>query len=334
VSAGGGLPRIGFLFYDARSGSTFLSRLLHASPDVVVTLESRLLCDLLLHGQTATTTAADTKAALDMIFAEKKVADWGISREAFAERLAQLGHRADAGVILATAADLYRRSVKPDATLVLVKHGNHLFYLDQIKGLLPEAAFVHIVRDGRDVFLSKREALHSETGRPMMTSLVQAALLWRRYARSYLRGAGVHRIRYEELVAEPRATADRLLEALGATCGIAGGEDGADYARLIPGSQEHLHTNVTRSAMLDNTERWRSALAPAESVLYQLLAGRELEALGYALDERRLRWRDRGRFVAVCFREFYLVILRKLWRALLPGSFYRWRRAREIFRLR
>jgi hypothetical protein len=103
---------------------------------------------------------------------------------------------------------------------------------------------------------------------------------------------------------------------------------------LIPESQRHLHGNVEKPVMADNAERWRSVLAPAETALYRMLAGRELLALGYSADERQFALGDRLELARLCAREFRLVVLLKLWRVLRPGARERLLRAREIFSVR
>lgn len=85
--------------------------------------------------------------------------------------------------------------------------------IDSIREVLPEARFVHLIRDGRDAALSLRHLWFS----PGSEIETQAAY-WRRCITA-ARGAGLGRpdyveLRYEDLILRPRETLERICPLL------------------------------------------------------------------------------------------------------------------------
>jgi len=97
----------------------------------------------------------------------------------------------------------------------------HLLYMPLIKKLIPEAIFIHIIRDGRDVAVSLQKIGWI---RPLpwdhARSLVAAGLFWswtvRQGRKSGQRlGQDYIEIHYEDLVNRPRETLSRLAVFIG-----------------------------------------------------------------------------------------------------------------------
>jgi hypothetical protein len=89
------------------------------------------------------------------------------------------------------------------------KTPHYCFELDSIRRVLPEARFIHIIRDGRDVALSMRQMWFSP-GWGIKTQ----ATYWLKCVRA-ARRAGLSRpdyleVRYEDLVLKPRETLARV----------------------------------------------------------------------------------------------------------------------------
>lgn len=82
-------------------------------------------------------------------------------------------------------------------------------YLDVIAPLVPEAHFIHIIRDGRDQALSIRKTWFAPG--PDVESL---ALYWRRLVRTCRESgrnvAAYLEVRYEDLIREPRPVLERI----------------------------------------------------------------------------------------------------------------------------
>jgi hypothetical protein len=86
-------------------------------------------------------------------------------------------------------------------------------HLPEIEALLPEAAFIHLIRDGRDVALSLRRTWFAP-GRDVAT----LARHWAdQVAATRADGRGCRRyveVRFEDLVTDPRRTLSRLCRFL------------------------------------------------------------------------------------------------------------------------
>jgi hypothetical protein len=165
-----------------------------------------------------------------------------------------------------------------------------------IEQVLPEACFIHIIRDGRDVALSLRDLWFSP-GSDMTTLARQ----WRRdICATRRQSLGCRRymeLRYEALVREPetclrdicdfieidydcaltsyhRRAAARLLEHQGRTR-IGGGVLVSKEDRL---AQQRLTMYPPDTSRIS---RWKNEMLPSERAAYEAIAGGLLAALDY-----------------------------------------------------
>lgn len=165
-----------------------------------------------------------------------------------------------------------------------------------IGDLLPEAHFVHIIRDGRDAVLSLRP-LWFAPGRDITT----LALYWKRMVRAGRAAASeapaYMEVRYEDLVREPR----EQLEAVCRFVGLSFHSDLLHYwertperlrehkARVRPdGTEQVSHGErfdqqilTTFPPQLQRVFRWKHDMTPAERDEFLRAAGDTLAELGY-----------------------------------------------------
>ena len=102
---------------------------------------------------------------------------------------------------------------RPNATHFVEKTPSHALYLDEISRIYPDAWFIHVVRDGRDVARSLVEFEHG------VDDLDTAARLWVRTLDAVRRSAPNlvrHRtVRYEDLLRDPVEGTVSLLSWVG-----------------------------------------------------------------------------------------------------------------------
>ena len=164
---------------------------------------------------------------------------------------------------------------------------------------LEEARFVHLIRDGRDVALSRRSR-----GMGADKPIADVAELWRRRIENARRQAKRLRgryleLRYEDLVADPETALRRVCELVDLgydpamlTYHEAGGERIGELGDLAAREGRRERTQEERQAAHalaakppteKRTEVWRTEMPAAEREEFERVAGRLLADLGYHL---------------------------------------------------
>ena len=142
--------------------------------------------------------------------------------------------------------------------------------LDVLLRLFPDAQFVHMVRDGRDVSLSIRLTGFGPKNACESALDWSAALAAIDRFTSRLPAAQFLEVRYEDLTADPVGTLQRLGQFLGI--------DDADHhvSAYIAG---HVHGEIKAN----NSQKWRKALTPADLLRFEGVAGHWLARYQYDL---------------------------------------------------
>jgi hypothetical protein len=156
-----------------------------------------------------------------------------------------------------------------------------VLHMELLAGLFPEARFVHLIRDGRDVARSLVQTSFGPNG------LARAAEVWtRRVTRGRTSGErlGPRRyleVRYESMVGDPAATLLTVCAFLGLEFRdeMLHPEEGDT---LVPESEPH-HANLARP-VTPGLRDWRRDMPDADIALVEAVAGDLLSDLGY---ERR-----------------------------------------------
>jgi hypothetical protein len=160
------------------------------------------------------------------------------------------------------------------------KTPSYVLEIPLLAEVFPEARFVHLIRDGRDVALSLQEVRFGPG------SLGEAALHWRRRVqrgREAGRTLGPERyleVRYEELTDEPQRVLDGLCTFLGLPYDEAmlSYSDRPDLMRDF--RREHQHNNL-RKAPTAGLRDWRHEMSSRDVAVFEALAGEALLDLSY-----------------------------------------------------
>lgn len=171
---------------------------------------------------------------------------------------------------------------------------DNLLHMLEIKESFPDALFIHIIRDGRDVALSlAAQDWVSPLPWEDSSSRLAAAAYWnwivdkgrklgRQLGRDYME------LHYRDLVRDPAETLSVIADF---AC------HDLDYERIQSngiGSERKPNSSFSdaTSNAFNPVDRWKTALSSAELRVLEALLGRQLEDLNYALMHRRddLRW--------------------------------------------
>ena len=189
-----------------RSGTTLLRAMIDSHPLFAVPAETQFI--LTLAGrrrryETGEGFAID--AFLEDVFRHTDLsATWGISIDTFRDELRRRAPKDYAAAVRALFGVYAELRGKP---LYANKTPIHVLRMPALLELFPDARFIHVIRDGRNVGLSFLDSAFGPE------SIVGCALRWRRYVSRGITsgprlGDGRYlEIRYEDLVRDPATTA-------------------------------------------------------------------------------------------------------------------------------
>ncbi len=193
---------------------------------------------------------------------------------------------------LDAAAGAYLRTLlaqsTPPGMRPAEKTPNLMLFVGELGRMLPEARFIHVIRDGRAVAASlcRQDWVDPKTGAPVpfTRDLESAARHWAAYlgqvAPQLRQVQGRYlEVRYEQLVRQPRAVMERVLAFLGEPWddAVLRHEQGGAALPATEASsaavREAVHTRATAA--------WRTALSTDEIDLLEGIIGPVLRQLGY-----------------------------------------------------
>jgi hypothetical protein len=171
-----------------------------------------------------------------------------------------------------------RDRVAPEATHVCEKTPTTVWRLPVLAEMYPDALYVHVVRDGRDVAASLARAW-TGGGEPSVDELDAAAREWAAAVGAVRNAApGLRRyrqVRYEDLLDDPH----RVVEDLWAWIGL----DVTDEARAAAASRLDQRVTPLPASGEIGSGKWRTLSAPARAAV-TLATGDLLRELGYPMD--------------------------------------------------
>jgi hypothetical protein len=270
-----------FVVGAARSGTTLIRVMLDRHPGVAIPPESHFIPRLFeqrrRYGEGGRIQRAND--FLRDLAADGRFRSWELPIESVREQLAAVEGPTFADGIAAAFSAYAKAQGKPrwgDKT------PKYVDVIPLLAGLFPEARFVHVIRDGRDVALSvlDMERLHAHAATP--------ARVWARQikmGRAAGRSLGPTRyleLRYEDLLEDPDARLRELCTFLGVSF-EPGMLDHADRALdRIPKRQQGMHKRLALPPT-KGLRDWRSQMKASELAEFEAIAGAELEATGYTL---------------------------------------------------
>ena len=264
-----------FIVGSARSGTTLLRLMLNAHPEVAIPPESRFITEL--HPGHARMTVENFLAKLAR---HKRFETWDLPIEAVAAEIGRTEGEAPYAELLDATYRAYARAqgkhVWGDKTPRYVES------LPTLAQLWPDAHFIHLIRDGRDVALSYADVSFGPK------TVGRAARLWASRVRAGLSagrrlGDDTYReFRYEELVADPEGQLRAIASFIGADFNAAM-LDYTERARSSVLSRAQVYNpNVTRPP--SKTRSWQKSMRDRDVEIFEAVAGDLLSVLGY---ERR-----------------------------------------------
>jgi hypothetical protein len=267
-----------------RSGTTLLQRLLDAHPSLAVIDETLWIPAYAKRARRLRSAGLAITELLPDLLAERRFARLGLDPGAV-EGLLRDG-RGPYREFVTRVFDLYgERHGKP---FVGDKSPGYIRSIRTLHDLFPEARFVHLIRDGRDVAISatrwaKAERVFRDYPTWPHEPVTTAALWWERNVRlgreaaEQLPDGWYHELRYEDLVERPA-------ERCAGLCSFLGLAPADEMLRFHEGKTKRMEGVPSKRQWLPPTpglRDWRREMEPADVELFEAVAGDLLETLGY-----------------------------------------------------
>jgi hypothetical protein len=279
-----------FVIGVGRSGTTLLRLMLHHHPRIAIPYESHFIpryqAELASFGDLHD--EANVLRLINKILDEDIVKLWDHHFDP-QRIMGRLREKSLAGVIDAIYTDYAEGHGK-------VRWGDKSYYLDQlpiINSLFPDAQFIHIIRDGRDVAAS---ILKLSWGPP---NLIAVAEWWNNHVWLGRRLGAIlgperyFEIRYEDLVEDPAGKLGEICEFLKEEYSPAMLDYHKAAKSAIPSEWQHQHHNVDAPPQKNRAYAWKREMDPIDVAVFGRYAGRVLAEVGYevpAVQVNRLRY--------------------------------------------
>ncbi|WP_141491638.1 sulfotransferase family protein [Longimonas halophila] len=275
-----------------RSGTTLVQRLLSTHPESTVLPETFFVRRLMPNHRTLMNPLLQSEHNV-LVQAVLQSEAWSVqdlSEEAL-HREVQRQPQTGAGVLRAW---MYTAARAHGVPVVGEKTPDHALQVAALHHALPEARFVHVIRDPRAVVNSWRTV-------PWSSGYVwRDADLWRervQAVRQAPESAPVHTVRFEQLVQAPATTMQRVAAFLGLSPGHMWTRDDVDAEQVaVDAEAEPWKQNALAPIDPAVATRWRRALPEADQAMVEHMAAREMQRWGYmpeasAAARRAAAWR-------------------------------------------
>ena len=268
-----------FIVGSGRSGTTLLRLILDAHSRLAIPPESWILLPLIEHlPLTAELSSSQVEEAVTRVTEHYRWPDLEIDDAWFEEQV-----RALESPRIRTIADVVFERVRERSGVPRWgdKTPRYVGIVPEIARLYPEAQFIHLMRDGRDVVLSMW--LRRWFGNWLVWNLDEwrDAMDFMERNRAVLPAERLLEVRYEDLVLDTEATVRRICAFLGESFEPSMMQWEDSVAAKIPGRELYIHQKLLRRPRPDDVARWKRELHAGQVFMLEAYLGRRLEQQGY-----------------------------------------------------
>ncbi len=281
-----------FIVSSGRSGTTLLTSILNASEQIYIPYESDFVARAYPFYSNRTQFTKDDYKRLFQIFELSAKEDgWGMSEEYVVSYLNEMAPKTFADVN-ATIYEAFHKQEGTDHLLWGIKAPVLIASLDRIRDVFPEAKIVHVIRDGRDVYLSYKKVHETSTVKFGPKGVIENALYWidgLRRIEDFMKLNSenqIYEIRYDDLVSSPTSCLKQLCEFLGLEYRSSMEDNFSTLERnkkVAPSYfQQSIHKKLQQGKLdAKNTRKYLTAMTQLEKVKFELIAIPYLLKYGY-----------------------------------------------------
>ena len=275
------LPSI-FIVSSGRSGTTLLASILNASKQIYIPYESDFIARAYPYYQHKKHFQEDDyKQIIKLFQVTSRQEGWGISQDYLLSCLKDSSPQTFAEVNSVICAAFHQQE-KTENLLWGIKMPVLIASLERIRRVCPQAKIVHIVRDGRDVYLSYRKVHDTSEIKFGPRGVVENALYWvdglRRIEqfRKIYPNSQIYELRYAELLNDPAKELKKLCQYLDIEYQPSMHEDFNSLERNTKVAPEHfmqsIHKKLQGGLDPSNTKKYLSKMSSFEQMTFELIA--------------------------------------------------------------
>lgn len=281
--------KLAIIIYDSRSGSTLLSSLLNQIEGIVVAQETSYLRFILEYRENSIRDKQALKRMVDYLYTEQQFRELNLEKQQLLNQFEYSRYPITKTVFFQTITRTFFSTfvdLNDDFTYVLKMPVAHYFieYLEQI---IPNLSVIHIVRDGRAVFSSKRSSTSLDR-KIFEKNLIVAALGWKRKLKRVerIKTINILNVSYENLVNDEQDVLDKIVDFLSIPVQLRGKtKSSEDYSKRIGKGQKSFHQNIGKPLQKRNIDKWKKNLNKGEILLYEYISYKELKRYKYSIQE-------------------------------------------------
>ena len=268
-----------FVSGTARSGTTLLSLVLSAHPDVCICPETNHLINTIKYGHNAYLTGKNLYNLKKLIFSDEKLKNLKIDIEKYMQLVR--GYQAIyVKDIIIDFLCFYRNETKPSAK-ILGQKKNYILFYKELFNIFPESKIVSIFRDCRASVPSAAKNLPGQT-------LISASRQWakraklsdiikKEYRENYME------ILYEKFVSDPMIHSTEICNFIGIkynTNMLKHHKENKDL-ELIPTGQEKKHIRTREPVNANRVETWKNSLNLKQKIIIYGICRKQMINMGY-----------------------------------------------------
>lgn len=246
-----------FIVGVGRSGTTLLMSMLNAHPKFSLLPETHFVTKYIVRMSGPT---ADEMA--DLLKSDRRFSRLDMEIDQILPADAPASKLVDVSQMYRRMLDIY--GDRHDAAIVGDKAPKYIECLPALEALVPGARLIHVIRDPRDVFLSRRKADWS-AGRADWKQCLAYRVQYEagRTEGPAIFGDRYTEVRYEELIANPESVLQRVVSFLGETFDSAMLEFQDAAREIVAPEEKSWKRKVLGPLVADNVGKWRNELDTA-----------------------------------------------------------------------
>lgn len=285
-----------FIVSSGRSGTTLLVSILNATQQIFIPYESDFIARAYpLYADRDAFSEADYAKLIDIFYRSSQPQGWNLEKVTYYNYLCDCKPQNFADVHSAIS-EVYHAHQGTTDLIWGIKAPVLIASIDRIRAVYPNSKIVHIIRDGRDVYLSYKK-VHDQTSVKFgPKTLLENALYWVDGLRRIERYRGTHHVfelRYENLLGNPEGELKQLSDFLGIDYDPIVHENFASFEKnrvLVPENlADSLHHKVKGGLDSSNRNKYKQRMSVSARLVYEFLTLPYLHRYDYDIEFPWLR---------------------------------------------